>query len=147
MTTISTSSENLFSKIQKYLKNKRVGFTSSLSNEVYALTIFDLSDSETTTLIQKMTKHFHLTPRQQEPLALEYGKESYNEEERRKEANDTAPSHRASGGTVEGFEDECRLHAEGKEGDRIPRRELWRQRATSRDLLHLHGKGATPRGL
>ena len=49
MTTISTSSENLFS---------------------YALTIFDLSDSETTTLIQKMTKHFHLTPRQQEPLAL-----------------------------------------------------------------------------
>jgi hypothetical protein len=70
MTTISTSSENLFSKIQKYLKNKRVGFTSSLSNEAYALTIFDLSDSETTTLIQKMTKHFHLTPRQQEPLAL-----------------------------------------------------------------------------
>ena len=70
MTTISTSSENLFSKIQKYLKNNRVGFTSSLSNEAYALTIFDLSDSETTTLIQKMTKHFHLTPRQQEPLAL-----------------------------------------------------------------------------
>ena len=70
MTTISTSSENLFSKIQKYLKNKRVGFTSSLSNEAYALTIFDLSDSETTTLIQKMTKHFHLIHRQQEPLAL-----------------------------------------------------------------------------
>ena len=70
MTTISTSSENLFSKIQKYLKNKRVRFTSSLSNEVYTLTIFDLSDSETTTLIQKMTKNFHLTPRQQEPLAL-----------------------------------------------------------------------------
>ena len=36
MTTISTSSENLFSKIQKYLKNKRVGFTSSLSNEAFA---------------------------------------------------------------------------------------------------------------
>ena len=70
MTTISTSSENLFSKIQKYLKNKRVRFTSSLSNEAYALTIFDLSDNETTTLIQKMTKHFHLTLRQQEPLAL-----------------------------------------------------------------------------
>ena len=70
MTTISTSSENLFSKIQKYLKNKRVGFTSSLSNEVYALTIFDLSEVETTSLLNKMTKHFHLTPRQQEPLAL-----------------------------------------------------------------------------
>lgn len=70
MTTISTSSENLFSKIQKYLKNKRVHFTSSLSNEVYALTIFDLSDSETTSLIKKMTKHLHLIPRQQEPMAL-----------------------------------------------------------------------------
>ena len=70
MTTISTSSENLFSKIQKYLKNKRVRFTSSLSNETYALTIFDLSDSETTSLIKKMTKHLHLIPRKQEPLAL-----------------------------------------------------------------------------
>ena len=70
MTTITTSSENLFSKIKKYLKNKRVYFTSSFHNEVYALTIFDLSDSETTSLIQKMTKHLHLTPRQQEPMAL-----------------------------------------------------------------------------
>ena len=70
MTTISTSSENLFSKIQKYLKNKRINFNSSLNNEVYALTIFDLSDSETTFLIQKMTKHLHLIPRQQESMAL-----------------------------------------------------------------------------
>ena len=70
MTTVSTSSENLFSKIQKYLKNKRVGFTSSLSNEAYALTIFDLSDSETTSLIKKKTKHLHLIPRQQESMAL-----------------------------------------------------------------------------
>ena len=70
MTTISTSSQNLFSKIQKYLKNKRICYNSSFSNEVYALTIFDLSGSETTSLIQKMTKHFHLTPKQQEPMAL-----------------------------------------------------------------------------
>lgn len=70
MTTISTSSKNLFSKIQKYLKNKRVRFATSLNNEVYALTIFDLSNSEATSLIQKMTKHLHLTPKQQEPLAL-----------------------------------------------------------------------------
>ena len=70
MTTISTNSQNLFSKIQKYLKNKRVRFTSSLSNEAYALTIFDLSDSETTSLINKMMKHLHLTPKQQEPKAL-----------------------------------------------------------------------------
>ena len=69
MTTISTSSENLFSKIQKYLKNKRVFFVSSLSNGAYTLTIFDLSDIETSSLINKMTKHFHLTNRQ-ESLAL-----------------------------------------------------------------------------
>ena len=69
-TTIKTSSKNYFTKIQKYLKNKRVLFTSSLSNKAYALTIFNLSDSETTTLIQKMTKHLHLIPKQQEPLAI-----------------------------------------------------------------------------
>ena len=70
MSTISTSSKNLFSKIQKYLKNKRVRLTTSQGNERYALTIFDLSDSQTTSLIQKMTKYLHLTPRQQEPTAL-----------------------------------------------------------------------------
>ena len=31
---------------------------------------FDLSGSEAASLIQKMTKHFHLIPRQQEPMAL-----------------------------------------------------------------------------
>ncbi len=41
MITISTSSENLFSKIQKYLKNKRVYFVSSFNNEVYTPTIFN----------------------------------------------------------------------------------------------------------
>lgn len=70
MTTISTNSKNLFSKIQKYLKNKKVCFTTSQGNEGYALTIFNLSDNQTTSLIQKMTKYLHLTPRQQEPMAL-----------------------------------------------------------------------------
>ena len=79
-TTIRTSSENYFNKIQKYLRstcgrlqgknNKRVFFTPSLNLEVYALTIFDLSEVETTSLLNKMTKHFHLYPKQQEPLAL-----------------------------------------------------------------------------
>ena len=64
-TTIRTSSKNYFTKIQKYLKNKRVFFVSSFNNEVY----FDLSSIETTSLINKMTKHFHLTNRQ-ESLAL-----------------------------------------------------------------------------
>ncbi len=68
-TTIRTSSKNYFTKIQKYLKNKRVFFASSFNNEVYTLTIFDLSSIETTSLINKMTKHFHLT-NWQEPMAL-----------------------------------------------------------------------------
>ena len=69
-TTIRTSSENYFNKIQKYLYNKRIFFTTSLNLGVYALTIFDLSEVETTSLLNKMTKHFHLYPKQQEPLAL-----------------------------------------------------------------------------
>ena len=67
-TTIRTSSKNYFSKIQKYLNNKRLFFTPSINNGVYTLTIFDLSSSQTTSLIQKMTKHFHLSPKQSEPL-------------------------------------------------------------------------------
>ena len=69
-TTIRTSSKNYFTKIQKYLNNKRIFFTPSLNDGVYALTIFDLSNIETTSLLNKMTKHFHLSPKQQEPLAL-----------------------------------------------------------------------------
>ena len=69
-TIIKTSSKNYFTKIQKYLKNKRVFFTPSLNLGAYALTIFDLSEVETTSLISKMTKHFHLYPKQLEPLAL-----------------------------------------------------------------------------
>ena len=69
-TTIKTSSKNYFNKIQKYLTNKRVVFISSLNLGVYALTIFDLSEVETTSFLNKMTKHFHLSPMQQEPWAL-----------------------------------------------------------------------------
>ena len=69
-TTISTSSKNQFSKIRKYLTNKRIFFTPSLNNGVYALTIFELTNNEIDSLINKMTKHFHLSPKQQEPMAL-----------------------------------------------------------------------------
>ena len=69
-TTIKTSSKNYFNKIQKYLNNKRVFFTPSLNLGVYALTIFDLNQDQTNSLISKMTKHFHLSTTQQEPLAL-----------------------------------------------------------------------------
>ena len=67
-TTIKTSSKNYFNKIQKYLTNKRIFFTPSFNNGVYALTIFELTNIEIDSLITKMTKHFHLT-NQQEPLA------------------------------------------------------------------------------
>ena len=69
-TTISTSSKNQFTKIRKYLTNKRIFFTPSLNNGVYVLTIFELTNIEIDSLITKMTKHFHLSPKQQEPLAL-----------------------------------------------------------------------------
>ena len=70
-TTLHTSSKNYFNKIKKYLNNKKVFFTPSLNNGVYALTIFDLTTIETNSLIQKMTKHFHLASKaQQETLAL-----------------------------------------------------------------------------
>jgi len=69
-TTISTSSKNQFTKIRKYLTNKRIFFTPSLNNGVYVLTIFELTNIEIDSLITKMTKHFHLSPKQQEPMAL-----------------------------------------------------------------------------
>ena len=79
-TTISTNSKNYFDKIKKYLNNKKLCLTSSFNrsalplgsskNGVYTLTIFDLPSSLTTSLIQKMTKHLHLSPKQSEPLAL-----------------------------------------------------------------------------
>ena len=69
-TTIKTSSKNYFNKIQKYLTNKRIFFTPSFNNGVYALTIFELTIIEIDSLITKMTKHFHLSPIQQELQAL-----------------------------------------------------------------------------
>lgn len=69
-TTIKTSSKNYFNKIQKYLTNKRIFFTPLFNNGVYALTIFELTNIEIDSLITKMTKHFHLSPIQQELQAL-----------------------------------------------------------------------------
>ena len=69
-TTIRTTSKKQFSKIQKYINNKKIFSTPALNNGVYSITLFDLTTSQTTSLIQKMTKHFHLSPKQSEPLAL-----------------------------------------------------------------------------
>ncbi len=69
-TTINTSSKNYFNKIKKYFFNKRLCFTSSFNNGVYTLIIFNLDEVTTHYFIQKMTRHFHLTSKQLEPLAL-----------------------------------------------------------------------------
>lgn len=71
MTTINTSSINLFNKIRNYINNKRIFFITSLSNGVYTISITNLNSKEMTSLIEKMVKHFRLSPKsQQEPLAL-----------------------------------------------------------------------------
>jgi len=70
-TTIRTNSLNYFMKIQNYFSNKKILFTYSFDNGEYAITIFNLSVSQTENLIQSMTRHFHLVSKtQQEPLAL-----------------------------------------------------------------------------
>ena len=70
MTTIRTSSQNQFNKIRKYINNKRITNVANFSNGLYTITLLDLSSHEVDALIQKMTRYFHLTPKQQEPLAL-----------------------------------------------------------------------------
>lgn len=52
-TTIRTTSKSQFSKIQKYLNNKRVFSTPSINNGVYSITLFDLTTYQTNELIQK----------------------------------------------------------------------------------------------
>lgn len=69
-TVIRTSSKNQFNKIQKYLKNRRVCFTSCVENQSFALTLFGLTSDETNLLIQRMTKHFHLSPLHSPHIAL-----------------------------------------------------------------------------
>ena len=51
-TTIKTSSKNYFNKIQKYLFNKRLFFTTTINNGVYVLIIFNLDEIETYLLVQ-----------------------------------------------------------------------------------------------
>lgn len=69
-TIIRTSSKNQFTKIQKYLKNHRVSFVSCPENQSFSLTLFGLTSDETNLLIQRMTRHFHLSPLHSAHLAL-----------------------------------------------------------------------------
>lgn len=62
ITTIKTTSPNQFYKIRNYICNKRICFTTYMNNDVFIITLIDLNSKETTSLIKKMTKHFHLLP-------------------------------------------------------------------------------------
>ncbi len=67
-TTIRTESKNEFNKIKDYLKSKRVFYITSLTD--YSLTIFKLTSDEITSLVHKMIKELHLSPKQQKPMPL-----------------------------------------------------------------------------
>ena len=70
-TTIKTTSELHLHKIQNYLKNKKIFFASAIDKELFSVTLFNLSSSQTNELIHKMTRHFHLTSvSQQGSMAL-----------------------------------------------------------------------------
>ena len=65
-TTIKTTSELHFHKIQDYLKNKKVFFVPGLNKAFFTIDLFNLSASQTDELIHKMTRHFHLTSTSQQ---------------------------------------------------------------------------------
>ena len=67
-TTIRTDSKKEINKIKNYHNSKRVFYISSLTD--YSLTIFNLTSDQTTSLINKMIKELHLSPKQQESKAL-----------------------------------------------------------------------------
>lgn len=69
MTTINTSSINLFNKFLNYFNHKRLHFTINHTPNNHTITIYDLTSSQSQRLLILFTKHFHLTPRLQ-PLAL-----------------------------------------------------------------------------
>ena len=70
MTTFRTTSQNLFNKIRKYIKNKHIANVAYHSDDLYIITLPDLSSNEVETLVQKMSRHLHLTRKQHVPLAL-----------------------------------------------------------------------------
>lgn len=69
MTTINTSSINLFNKFLTYFSNKRIHFTINHTPTNHTITLFDLTPTQTNHLLSLFTHHFHLNPALQ-PLAL-----------------------------------------------------------------------------
>jgi len=68
--TIKTSNEKLFKRIRSYLRRQEAFCVSTRQNGLYAITIYHLDDLELYYQIYRTIRHFHLSPKQQEPLAL-----------------------------------------------------------------------------
>lgn len=65
-TTIYTASKTLFERVFKFLKSKKVSFTSELLSDTYSLTIFNLDNAQTDALIQTMTSKLRLISKYQQ---------------------------------------------------------------------------------
>ena len=67
---IKTSNEKLFKRIRSYLRRQKAFCVSTCQNGLYAITIYHLDDLELYYQIYRTIRHFHLSPKQQGPLAL-----------------------------------------------------------------------------
>ena len=67
MTTIKTSSLRTYNRVHNYLYNKHIECWCDL--EKLEVTFFGLDRNETDQLLEKLIKHFHLTPISQRTLA------------------------------------------------------------------------------
>jgi len=67
MTTIKTSSPRTYNRVHNYLYNKHIECWGDL--EKLEISFFGLDKPQTGQLLEKLIKHFHLTPILQQPLA------------------------------------------------------------------------------
>ncbi len=67
MTTIKTSSLRTYNRVHNYLYNKNIECWGDL--EKLEISFFGLDKNQTDQLLEKLIKHFHLTPILQQPLA------------------------------------------------------------------------------
>ena len=67
MTTIKTSSLRTYNRVHNYLYNKHIECWGDL--EKLEISFFGLDKPQTDQLLEKLIKHFHLTPISQRKLA------------------------------------------------------------------------------
>jgi len=67
MTTIKTSSLRTYNRVHNYLYNKHIECWADL--EKLEISFFGLDKNQTDQLLEKLIKHFHLTPISQRTLA------------------------------------------------------------------------------